>query len=182
MSNENKLSLKDKIALVAAVIAVFTSVLALGRDYIFGQHVLRASVVRVDEAEGKLRADILLVNSGKHYETLYEARFIYSDDLSRGGGLVSKESVGPIVLEPGKATVLRLETTSPDIKVLREAGTIKDSKSGIHLGVIFDALTPAGELREDSKIFRFTELLYDGERRVGNKPRQGDNTGLINLL
>lgn len=74
MSNENKLSLKDKVALVAAVIAVFTSVLALGRDYIFGQHVLRASVVRVDEAEGKLRADILLVNSGKHYETLYEAR------------------------------------------------------------------------------------------------------------
>ena len=64
MSNENKLSLKDKVALVAAVIAVFTSVLALGRDYIFGQHVLRASVVRVDEAEGKLRADILLVNSG----------------------------------------------------------------------------------------------------------------------
>ena len=78
--------------------------------------------------------------------------------------------------------MLRLETTSPDIKALRENGTIKDSKSGIHLGVIFDALTPAGELREDSKIFRFTELLYDGERRVGNKPRQGDNTGLINLL
>ena len=36
MSNESKLSLKDKIALVAAVIAVFTSVLALGRDYILG--------------------------------------------------------------------------------------------------------------------------------------------------
>ena len=54
--------------------------------------------------------------------------------------------------------------------------------SGIHLGVIFDAVTPKGELREDSKIFRLTELLYDGDIRGGNKPRERDNSKFIDLL
>jgi hypothetical protein len=182
VSKATKRSLKDKVAITASIVAIFGSLLALGREYIFAQHVLRASVVHMDEADGKLRADILLVNSGKHYETLYEARFIFSDDLSLGAGSLSEEAVGPIALEPGKAAVVRLETNQPDIKALREDGTIKDPKSGIHLGVIFDALTPAGELRKDSKIFRLTELLFDGERRAGNRPRRGDNSGLIDLL
>jgi hypothetical protein len=176
VSKATKRSLKDKVAITASIVAIFVSLLALGREYIFAQHVLRASVVHMDEADGKLRADILLVNSGKHYETLYEARFIFSDDLSLGAGSLSEEAVGPIALEPGKAAVVRLETNQPDIKALREDGTIKDPKSGIHLGVI------AGELRKDSKIFRLTELLFDGERRAGNRPRRGDNSGLIDLL
>lgn len=57
---------KDEVAIVASVVAMvvlsFTSV----RDYLFGPHALRASVLRVEEAGDRLRAEILLVNGGKH--------------------------------------------------------------------------------------------------------------------
>jgi len=80
------LSIRDKVSLVASIVAVVLSLFAFFRDSVLHQHVLRASVVSLEEEGGRLRANILLVNAGKHYETLYEARFIYSDDLSTGGG------------------------------------------------------------------------------------------------
>src|SRR5262249_44870593 len=162
MAEDNKLSIKDKIAIVASVVALFLSLIAFFRDSVLNQHVLRASVVNIEEGNGRLQALVLLVNAGKHYETLYQAHFIYSDDLSKGGGSVSQESVGPVVLKPGEAVVLKLDAAEPDIQKLREDGTIKTPNSGIHLGVIFDAVSPSGELRKDSKTFRFTEMIFEG--------------------
>lgn len=182
MSENNKLSVKDKVAIVASLVALCLSLFAFFRDSVLNQHVLKAKVVSVEERGDRLVASILLVNAGKHYETLYKARFIYSDDLSRGGGSLSNEILGPVVLKPGEAVVLSLDAVKPDIKSLRENGTIKNPKSGIHLGVIFDALTPSGELREDGKIFRFTEFLFDDTQPAGAKPRPGDNDTLIDLL
>lgn len=182
MSENNKLSIKDKIAIVASVIALCLSLFGFFRDSVLNQHVLRASVVNVDQKDDRLVATILFVNAGKHYETLWKARFIYSDDLSKGGGSVSNESFGPVVFKPGEASVLTLDTAKPNITALREDGTIQDPKSGIHVGVIFDAVTPTGELREDSKIFRFTEMFFDGDLPAGSKPRPGDHDKLIDLL
>ena len=179
---KNIMSLKDKVAVVASIIAIIISLVTFFKDQLFGQHVLRASVVAIEDSKDKLSADILLVNAGKHSETLYKAQFIFSDDLSQGGGSVSNEFVGPVVLEPGKATVVRLTTANPDIRVLRDEGVIENAKSGIHAGVIFNALTPSGELLEASKIYRFTEFIYNGDQKVGHKPRQGDNNALIDLL
>ncbi|MCU1268173.1 MAG: hypothetical protein JWM21_4491 [Acidobacteria bacterium] len=181
MAKEN-LSIKDKIAIVASIVALGLSLYAFVRDTLLNQHVLRASVVSIDEKGDRLLASILLVNAGKHYETLYKARFIYSDDLSTGGGATSNEFVGPIVVKPGEAVVLTLDASKPNIQKLRDDGTIKNPKSGIHLGVIFDPLTPSGQLKDDSKIFRFTELLFSGSERAGSKPRPGDNDRLIDLL
>jgi hypothetical protein len=182
MLKEKKLSFHGKITIVTSIVALVISIFTFSREYIFAQHVLRASVIRVEEEAGKLRADILLVNAGKHYETLYKLGFIYSEDLSMGGGSLSKETIGPIVLKPGTATVVQLEANYPDIKELRDSGIIKDPKSGIHLGVIFDIVTPSGELSEKGKLYRFTEMQFNGERRGGNKPRPGDHDKLIDLL
>ncbi|MFN0108694.1 MAG: hypothetical protein ACKVZH_07545 [Blastocatellia bacterium] len=181
MPKEN-LSIKDKIAIVASLAVLGLSLFAFVRDSVLNQHVLRASVVSVEEENGRLLASILLVNAGKHYETLYKAGFIYSEDLSTGGGSLSKEVVGPVVVKPGEALVLKLDASKPEIQRLRDEGIIKNPKSGIHLGVIFDPLTPSGQLRENSKIFRVTELLFDGAQRAGSKPRPGDHDGLIDML
>jgi hypothetical protein len=182
MANNSKLSTKDKITIVTSVVALCLSLFVFFRDSVLNQHVLRASVVNIEEESDRLRASILLVNAGKHYETLYRAQFIYSNDLSTRGGSLSREFVGPVVLKPGEAVVLKLDAIKPDIQRLREDGIIKNPKSGIHLGVIFNAVTPSGELREDGKIFRFTEMLFDGGQRAGNKPRTGDHDRLIDLL
>ena len=94
------------------------------RDTFIDQDVLRASVVHDEEVADRLRASVLLVNAGKNYETLFSARrFIYLDDLSAGGGSMSKEGIGPIVLKPGEAVVVPLDASSPDIVRLREDGT-----------------------------------------------------------
>jgi len=130
MAEDNKLSIKDKIAIVASVVALCLSLIAFFRDSVLNQHVLRASVVSIEEGNNRLRASVLLVNAGKHYETLYQARFIYSDDLSKGGGSVSQESVRPVVLKPGEAVVLKLDAAEPDIQKLREDGTIKIRNPG----------------------------------------------------
>jgi hypothetical protein len=180
-ASEGTLSIKDKIAIVASVIALCLSLFSFFKDSVLNQHVLRASVVGIEEQDTKIRASILLVNAGKHYETLYRARFIYSNDLSTGGGSMSKESVGPVALKPGEATVLTLEAPGPDIRQLRENGTVSNS-SGIHLGVAFNVVTPSGKLLDDDKIYRCTEMLFDGDKPTGNKPRPGDTDGLIDLL
>lgn len=179
---KDQLSLNDKFSIGFASVALALSLFTFVRDTFIDQNVLRASVVHIEEVGGRLHASILLVNSGKNYETLYSAKFIYSDDLSLGGGSVSKESVGPLVLKPGEAVVVKLDAAMPDIVRLREDGTIKNPRSGIHLGVIFDALTPSGELREDSRIYRVTEFLYDGAILRGRGSRKGDNDKLIDLL
>ena len=109
-------------------------------------------------------------------------RFIFSEDLSTGGSHLSSESLGPKVVKPGEAVVLHLESMSPDIESFRDSDDTKKPDSGIHIGVAFSALTPSGELREEDKIFCFTEMQYNGYRRIGNKPRTGNNKSLIDLL
>lgn len=184
MGTKEPMNLKDKIAVVASTVALAISIVTFFKENLFGQHVLKASVVAIDSQSNPstLRADILLVNSGKHTEVLYKAQFIFSADLSKGGGLLSKEFVGPIVLEAGKAALIRLETSNLTIEALREDEAIKETQSGVHVGVIFDALTPSGELREESKIYRVTEFKFVDGKHVGSKPRQGDRDGLIDLF
>src|SRR5262245_42312992 len=102
--------------------------------------------------------------------------FVYSDDLSTEGGSVSPESVGPFVIEAGKAIQVRLTAAHPKIEALRADGTI--TGAGVHLGVWFNTITPKGELPERGVIFRVTELHYAGEERIGAKPRVGHHKGL----
>jgi hypothetical protein len=186
MSNHvvTPMSFKDKLAIFASIVAVTISITTFFRDNLFGQHILKASVVAIDcySDHTTCKADILLVNPGKHAEVLFKAQFIFSGDLSRGGGQLSKESVGPVVLESGKAIMIHLETAAPTVATLREQGLLPSTQNSIHLGVIFDALTPAGELREDSKIFRITAFTFSDTGLVGSKPRPGDSVGLIDLL
>lgn len=62
------------------------------------------SVAAIDHSNSMIVATILFVNARKHYESLYSARFIFSDDLSTGGGQFSREFIGLIVLAPGQAS------------------------------------------------------------------------------
>lgn len=171
------------VAIVTSILALMVAAFLPVRDAFFGQHVLRASVVSLEEASGQITATILLVNAGRNYETLYKARFIFSDDLASGGGSLSKESVGPLVIPPGQAKVVQLKAPTPNVLTLREQGVIKRPSGGVHLGVLFDVISQAGELPEEGKVYRITELLYDASGvRTGNKPRTGDHNSLLALL
>jgi len=176
------MSFRDRFAIVTAISAFALSLFNFGEQHLWNQHSLKASVAAINPSDSLITASILLVNGGKHYETLYSARFIFSDDLSTGGGQVSAESIGPIVLAPGEAVVEELTAKMPSIEELREDGTVKATSSGIHLGVDFVPVRPSGEIPEDSRIFRFTELKYSGSRQVGASPRPGDSSGLIDLF
>lgn len=184
-TDDKPMAFKDKLTIIGTIVALTISLVTFFRDNLFGQHILKASVVYFDSDSdpSKWKANILLVNSGKHTEVLFNANFIFAADLARGGGSILKEAVGPIVLEPGKATVLHLEATAPTNEVLQEDGLLRSAQSGVHVGVLFNALTPSDELRDDhDKIYRLTELKYSGTNRYGAKPRPGDNDGLIDLL
>lgn len=50
------LSIKDKIAIVASLAALSLSLFAFVRDSVLNQHVLRASVVSIEEENDRLRA------------------------------------------------------------------------------------------------------------------------------
>jgi hypothetical protein len=176
------MTLKDKVAIIGSAIAVVISVVSFFRDNIFAQHVLRATVVAIDVGTEKLSADVLIVNSGKHSETLYKAYFLFSEDLSTGGGSMSREFVGPLVIEAGKAVHSRLTAARPSIEDLRADGTIKNPASGVHLGVSFDSVTPRGDLPERGKIYRVTELFYIGNGVASARPRPGDHKQLIDIL
>lgn len=177
-------TLKDRVALAGSVIAIIISVVSFFKDNLFGQHVLRASVVAINtmNPEKELRATVLLVNSGKHTEVLYKARFIYSADLNTTGGSLSKEEVGPVVLEPGQATLVELRSPFPSIDDLRQMGRLKEGAGTLHLGVVLDALTPSGDLKEESRIYKITELKFSGNDLVGAKPKPNDTSGLLSLL
>src|SRR5215467_1377236 len=116
MTRTGSFALKDKISVLASIVALIISLFGFFRDSILNQHVLRAAVVAIDDGRmpKKLTAKVLLVNAGKHYETLYSARFIFADDLTKGGGSLSREGIGPTVLKPGEAMVLSLDGTLPD--------------------------------------------------------------------
>ena len=66
----------DKVVIITSVAALVLSLWSLIRDSFLDQHVLRASVVGIDEDRQKqtLHAKVLLVNGGKNYETLFSAR------------------------------------------------------------------------------------------------------------
>lgn len=182
MEEDNKLTIKDKIAIVVSVVALGLSLFSFFRDSVMYQHVLRASVVEIGGRAGRLHATILLVNAGKHYETLYQARFLYSDDLSKGQGSWGTEKLGPLVLKPGEAVVLTLDSRMPDIEKLRKEGIIKTSaKSGIHLGVTFNVVTPSGEMKDDT-IIRVTEMFFTGTEWTGSGQRPGDHNTFVDLI
>lgn len=114
--------------------------------------------MNIEHSDTTLATQILVINSGKHYETIYQARFILADDLSTGGGSLSKDIVGPIVIQPGQAVVLKLATPAFSFQKYKEEGVISQNASGIHVGVNFLVVDENGTLKD--KTYRITEFKY----------------------
>ena len=180
---ETKPKFRDYLTLSIAIVAFLMSGYTFIDNNFLHQHVLKASVISINPNKDSLSCTILIVNTGKSYETLYSSKFIFSDNLNKGGGAVSHESIGPIVVPPKQAIIVHLTTKMPNIQELKDDGTIPKTSMMIHTGVLFDIIDKKGNLPEDGKIYKFTQFEFDSTgQNVGAKPMKGDNEGMIDLL
>ncbi|MCF2221510.1 hypothetical protein H9Q08_19780 [Chryseobacterium sp. PS-8] len=182
-SQNNNLKTKDILTLCISIIAFLMSAYAFIENNFLHQHDLKVSVVSIEPAKDSLSCTILIVNSGRSYETVYSGRFIFSDNLNNGGGSLSNESIGPIVIPPNKAIISKLTTKMPSINEFHEDGTIPKKSLKIHTGVLFDIINKKGELSENGKIFKITQLEFDSSgEKVGAEPMKGDNKGMMYIF
>jgi hypothetical protein len=182
MTTKNKE--KDYLTLTISIVAILMSGYTFINDNFLHQHDLKASVVNISLPNSdSLSCTILIVNSGKSYETLYSASFIFSGDLNKGGGRVSHESIGPLVIPPNQAIISKLTTKVPDIRELKQEGTIPGTSMFIHTGIEFNVVDKKGDLPEDGKIYKITQLRFDSSGKWnGSNPMKDDNEGMIELL
>jgi len=152
---------------------------------LLNRHSLKATLVSVHPQKDSLEGTILFVNSGRSHETIYSGSFIFADDLNDGGGFVSHETIGPIVIAPKQAIIVKLKTATGNIVSYMRESKNSDSLAiiRIHTGFIFNVIGPQGDLPEGGIIYKFAELQFDaGGQSVGARPLEGDHDGLIDLL
>lgn len=182
-SEKNGLSMKDKLTITISIIALLISLYTFLSANFLDQHVFKGSVVSIDWEKDSLVANILLVNNGKSYETLYSARFIFGEDISSGGGTLSPEKIGPIVVPPNQAILAKLQMLRPNIDTLHKYLVVPASSFNLHLGVLFDVIDKNGNLPEDGKIYHFTVLKFDSSGLTPSAGRKAtDDSTMIRLL
>lgn len=140
-------NLKEKIALLgsAIAIAIVISVFGFFRDNLLGQRVLRGAVFNLAPSHvTKIRADILIVNAGKHGEVLYSAGFVFRKEIGAIEAVAANDDVGPFVLEPGKALVQHIETELPTPEAMQKLGMLRDGGGSFEVSIAFVAITPGG--------------------------------------
>jgi hypothetical protein len=97
--------------LVTSTIALIVSLTAFYFTYFRVSHSLQLGVIKSDVSDNEtpvdFTADLILLNKGNQTETLLSAelRFVGGDTL-----MFTKSRKGPIVLKPGDAFPLRIET------------------------------------------------------------------------
>jgi hypothetical protein len=177
------LNLKDKVAIVASAIAVAISIVSFFRDNLLGQHAMKVAVVRAERLGDQaptLRANALIVNPGKHSEVLFNARLLFSRDINSNSGILSSASIGPIVVEPGKAVLESIESKVPTLAEIQNGGYLQGPRQSIHVSVLFDVLTPSGEERP-SRQYKVVELELQ-EGAWFTRILADDDKGLVTLL
>lgn len=180
---ETKLKYKDFLTLAISIIAFLMSGYIFLVNNFFDQHVLKASVVSINKHQDSLSCDILVVNTGRSYETIYSARFIFSNDLNKGGGSLSDEKIGPIIIPPKQAIIATLTTKMLDLEHLEIEGKKLNNEIHLHIGVIFDVIDDKGRLTENSKYYKITRLKFNSSgKSIGAAPMEGDDEGMIDLL
>lgn len=167
--------IEKRVSLALAVAAFSLSLYNFASDHLFAQHRLRAAVISLGDEPGFLTAKLLVVNAGKHDETLYSARFLFA------GTTYGKSTAGPFVLKPGEARVESLREPAPSIKVLRDEGVIPPNADHLHIAVDFLPVTRDGTLEERSTVYGFTNWTLSGEEHVGSVPAKEDKHGLVEL-
>lgn len=118
---------KDYFTLTISLIAFLMSGYTFLDNNFMNQHRLKASVIKIDPIADSLFCDILIVNTGRSYETLYSGKFIYAGNLNDGGGRLSSEDFGPIVIPPKQAVIANLEIAMPNAEDLKNEGTLVDN-------------------------------------------------------
>ena len=173
---------KDYLVLTISIVAFLMSGYTFIDNNFLNQHRLKASVIDFDSSTDSLIYNILIVNTGKSYETLYSGKFIYSKNLDEGG-ILGNEDIGPIIIPPKQAVIAKLKMAMPNTEDLQSEGITIDNLTYIHVGVLFDVVDKQGNLPEWSKTYKFTRLEFNtnGEL-VGAKPMKGDHEGMIDLL
>lgn len=167
--------ISKRIGLVLSILAFVLSLYNFINQHFANQHVLKAAVISLHEDAETMSAKLLLVNTGKNYETLYSARFLFDGDT------YGKASLGPLVLKPGEARVEILSDPLPSAKSLRDSGILEPNEDKVHIAVEFLPVTHDGKLEESGTVYGFTEWKFSGDVKVGAAPIAGDLNGLVNL-
>ena len=174
---------KDYLVLTISIVAFLMSGYTFIDNNFLNQHRLKASVIDLDSSPDSLIYNILIVNTGKSYETLYSGKFIYSKNLNTEGGILGNENIGPIIVPPKQAVIAKLKMAMPNTEDLQNEGITNDNFTYIHVGVLFDVVDKQGNLPEGSKTYKFTRLKFNTKGEfVGAKSMKGDHEGMIDLL
>src|SRR5438477_3023337 len=137
-----KLSVKDKVTLVASAVALLLSIYNFVQQNLLNQHVLKAMVVGVGgQGDDVVSGDVLLINGGKHYETLYDAKFVFAADLSTEKPIIAAGGIGPTVIKPGEALTLKLTGNRPEVV----ARAVDGAAGQIQVGIRFRAFDKTGD-------------------------------------
>ena len=167
-------ALAKRVGFALSIAAFALSVFNFAHDHLVAQHVLRAAVVAIDGRGDSTAVRILLVNEGKHDETLYSARLLFN------GKTYGRSVLGPRVLKSGEAHVDSLVEVI-DVASLREDGTVPPGSDRLGVAVEFTPVTRVGAIREDGLVYGFTHWWLAGNAVVGASPHPTDKKGLVDL-
>jgi hypothetical protein len=170
---ESKFQLATWLPILISVAALLVSLGALYFDHWREAHSLRAVIAEINWGERPTPVEIVVRNLGNKTEVLKDARLIWSK-VDTGGGQVSKEHIGPVVIKADESVVQTFAAALPTFEELRDSNLL-DQENGLHVGVLFSILdfrSPAiGSKIYVEKTIPFTVVYFDKAGRVtGSKP------------
>lgn len=162
-----KIIKKNWIALLAILISIFAflqSGLNIYFTHFHKSHKFTAVVLdyAVDNY-GDRYSNVVLINDGTYYETLYNAKFVYSDNKDFRGQYIEKglSKNFPIVLKPGERSLCLIEDESTPWRLpllLDGKGRVNEDRKEafswiekkeqpyiLHYGILFDVIGESGK-------------------------------------
>jgi hypothetical protein len=164
----DKSKLATWLPILISVAALSVSLGSLYYDHWREKHSLKAVISHLSWGEKQVVVEIVLHNLGNKPEVLKEASLIWNN-ADPGGGAVSEENVGPLVIKAEESVVQELTVQAPTFKDLKSSNLL-DRGNGLHVGVIFSILDfrphSTGSKIYVEKTIPFTVIYFDDNGRV----------------
>jgi hypothetical protein len=178
-----RLKLSTSVPIVISAVALIVSLATLYYDHWREKHSLKAVITRIDYRD-PITVEIAIRNVGNKSEVLSQGHLLYGKDDS-GGGSVSAEGIGPLVLEPDEVIVQKFQTKPQPYNDLKERKELDDS-NGLHIGVLFSILdlrsSSRGERIYIEKYVPFTVIHFDDKGHMtGAKPTKENADAFVEL-
>jgi hypothetical protein len=181
---ESKSKLASWLPILISVAALSVSLGSLYYDHWREQHSLKAVVAQLDWGESQVPVEIVIRNLGNKPEVLIDARLIWNK-VDPGGGNLSKEQIGSLVIKPDESVVQKFTVQHPTFKDLKDSGLL-DQDNGLHVGVVFSILDfrphATGSKIYIEKTIPATVIYFDEKGRMtGATPTKENAEAFVEL-